>query len=126
MKVLHAAGQDLDWPILAARAREWRVSVAVWAALVVAREKEKGSRKQEEKSAENGESTRVLIPAAALDALEAYIKKCPDHDIELTSGGDSAPILLTVVVSKEDYVDFEINDYFDNVLEAIEKAVEDE
>ena len=50
--VIRVERDNFDWPTLAARAREWRVSVAVWAALSV---------------------TRMLkpeaVPAEALDAL---------------------------------------------------------
>jgi len=87
--VLRVERDSLDWSALAGRAREWRVSVAVWAALKVARGRmqEAGCKRQEVRI-ENQDSriehpvTRnsqlatcnshheaKLIPESALDAL---------------------------------------------------------
>ncbi len=55
--VLRAERDNLDWSTLAERAREWRVSVAVWAALSVARGRMQGARgKYQESRTENQES----------------------------------------------------------------------
>lgn len=59
--VLHVERDILDWSVLAERARAWRVSVAVWAALRVAQLA--NSKRQR---ASGGEA---LIPDAALVAL---------------------------------------------------------
>ncbi|MEJ5311254.1 MAG: nucleotidyltransferase family protein [Anaerolineae bacterium] len=47
--VLRVERDTLDWPTLAERARAWRVSIAVWAALKVARDRmqEAGSKRQD-------------------------------------------------------------------------------
>ncbi len=88
--VLRVERDNLDWSILAERAREWRVSVAVWAALKVARGRmqEAGS-KNHESRIENQEARNEhpvtrnlqlatrnshheaaeLIPESPLDAL---------------------------------------------------------
>ncbi|NBD36202.1 MAG: hypothetical protein GVY30_09420 [Chloroflexi bacterium] len=58
LRVLDLEQDTLDWEVLARRARAWRVSVAVWAALMTAREQ---GRIQH--------SASSLIPEAALDAL---------------------------------------------------------
>ncbi len=67
--------RDLNWSVLAERARAWRVSVAVWAALKVARGRMQDARiKNQESRIENQESrnsqlAEELIPESALDAL---------------------------------------------------------
>lgn len=67
--------RDLNWADLAERARVWRVSVAVWAALSVARGRmqEAGRKPQEaddpKSKIQNLKSEEELIPESALDAL---------------------------------------------------------
>ena len=61
--VLHTEQDNLDWTVLTERARKWRISVAVWAALSVAREKSK--RYMAHSAMHGGE-----IPVAGLSALK--------------------------------------------------------
>ena len=81
--VLRVECDTLDWSVLAARARKWRVSAAVWAALTVARGRMQGARiKNQETSNEQPATSNEnhaspithqdadLIPEAALDALQ--------------------------------------------------------
>ncbi len=73
--VLRLEQDRFDWTVLAERARAWRVSVAVWAALSVARGKGQEARgKKQELRIMNHESRvadnrKELIPESAINAL---------------------------------------------------------
>jgi hypothetical protein len=73
--VLRVERDTLDWSILAERARAWRVSVAVWAALSVARGRMQDARRRTQEAdnpkskIQNPKSEEELIPEAALAAL---------------------------------------------------------
>jgi hypothetical protein len=73
--VLRVEHDTLDWPTLAERARAWRVSVAVWAALSVARGRMQEARiKNQESRIENHAShttlhAEELVPESAFAAL---------------------------------------------------------
>ncbi|HNT75170.1 MAG TPA: nucleotidyltransferase family protein [Anaerolineae bacterium] len=80
--VLRVERDTLNWAVLAERARAWRVSVAVWAALNVARSKMQDARGKGQEARNSQPGTRnsqlatrnshhaaELIPEYALDAL---------------------------------------------------------
>ncbi len=79
--VLRVERDALDWAVLAARAREWRVSVAVWAALNVARGRMQDARiKNQESRIKNQESriknqeSRIQYPVSRIQYPESRIQ----------------------------------------------------
>ncbi len=104
--VLRVEREHLDWAVLAERARAWRVSTAVWAALRVARRKAEGKRQKEEGGEQEvteliADSQKLsasadLIPLTALEMLRVprwrrrllwpFVQQAADGQTALISG----------------------------------------
>jgi len=116
--VLRVERDNLDWSVLAERAREWRVSVAVWAALKVARGRMQGSRIKNHESrimnqearnehqvtgnsqlaTRNSHHEEELISEAALDALRVprWRQRLLRPFVQRATGGQAALVSGTM------------------------------
>ncbi len=73
--VLRVERDSLDWSVLAGRAREWRVSVAVWAALKVARGRMQEARGREQEARGRMQEARGRMQGARSKKQEEGSKK---------------------------------------------------
>ena len=71
--VLRVERDTLDWSVLTERARAWRVSVAVWAALKVTRGRMQDARSKKQESRIENRESRIENPVSSIQYPESRI-----------------------------------------------------